>query len=40
MQNITPRLLDRLRMLADWQLRNLGYDPAEITAACLALEDD
>lgn len=23
------------RMLADWQLKQLGYNPKEVTAACL-----
>lgn len=26
--------LNRLRMLADWQLRELGHDPEEITRLC------
>jgi len=26
--------LKRLRMLADWQLRELGFDPASVTKAC------
>ena len=34
--NLTPRQLDRLCMLADWQLRRLGYSPERITALCLA----
>lgn len=37
--NITPRKLEQLRMLADWQLRNLGFDPAEVTAHCLAADE-
>jgi hypothetical protein len=28
------RKLEQLRMLADWQLRQLGYNPAEITRLC------
>lgn len=31
--------LERLRMLADWQLRQLGYDPAGICAACRLADD-
>ena len=31
---LTDRKLDELRMLMDWQLRELGYDPAEITRRC------
>ena len=26
--------LERLRMLMDWQLRRLGYDPTSVTEAC------
>lgn len=26
--------LNRLRMLADWQLKELGHDPAEISRLC------
>ncbi len=36
---MTRRKLEELRMLADWQLVQMGYDPIEITLACLALED-
>lgn len=32
--SFTPRTLERLRMLADWQIRQEGYDPDEITALC------
>lgn len=39
MKNITLRKLDQLRILADWQLVEAGYDPAEVTAACLAQEE-
>jgi len=28
------RKLEQLRMLADWQLRQMGYDPMEITRLC------
>jgi hypothetical protein len=35
---LTARKLEQLRMLADWQLVERGYDPAAITAACLALD--
>lgn len=31
---LTPAELNRLRMLADWQVRQEGYDPAEITRLC------
>jgi hypothetical protein len=27
-------LLEELRMLMDWQLRELGYDPQSINEAC------
>ncbi len=32
--NITAAKLDQLRMLADWQLRELGFDPQSVTVAC------
>lgn len=32
---VPRRWLERLRMLADWQLRQAGYCPASVTAACL-----
>jgi len=32
---VTTEGLRRLRMLADWQLVQLGYDPASITGASL-----
>ncbi len=35
---ISRRLLEQLRMLADWQLRERGIDPASVTAACLKAE--
>ena len=35
---MNDRKLDTLRMLADWQLRELGYDPAEITRLCLEMD--
>ena len=31
---ITGKKLNELRMLADWQLREMGFDPDSITAAC------
>ena len=31
---LSPRKLEQLRMLADWQLVRLGYDPTEITNLC------
>lgn len=36
---ITPLVLEQLRLLADWQLRELGYDPASVTQACLQRDD-
>lgn len=36
---MTRRKLEQLRMLADWQLVAEGYDPAVITAACLAVDN-
>jgi len=36
---MTPRKLEQLRMLADWQLRQLGYDPMEITRLCREVDD-
>lgn len=33
-KRINRLLLEQLRMLMDWQLRELGYDPASVTAAC------
>ena len=35
---LSPRKIEQLRMLADWQLVQQGYEPAAITAACLALD--
>jgi len=35
---INRRKLEQLRMLADWQLVRLGYDPADITARCMAAD--
>ncbi len=32
---IAVEKLNELRMLADWQLRQLGYCPESITQACL-----
>ena len=37
---MTDQKLEQLRMLADWQLRELGYDPAKVTAACLRKDED
>ncbi len=31
--------IKRLAMLADWQIRELGLDPKEVTAAVLDEED-
>ena len=36
---MTPRKLEQLRMLADWQLRELGYDPMEITRLCQEVDE-
>lgn len=36
--NVNDRKLSQLKMLADWQLRNLGYDPIEVTLECLKRE--
>ena len=36
---MTKRKLEQLRMLADWQLIQLGYDPAEITQLCQQADD-
>ena len=37
---ITFTLLSQLIRLADWQLTEMGYDPASITAAYLKLTDE
>ena len=31
---ITDEFLNRLRMLADWQIKEMGFDPDSITEAC------
>lgn len=36
---MAPRQLEKLRMLADWQLRELGHDPKEITRLCREKDD-
>ena len=36
---LSPRKLEQLRMLADWQLRAMGYDVAEITRLCNEADD-
>lgn len=33
------RKLEELRMLMDWQLRQLGYDPVVITRLCQQVDD-
>lgn len=33
-KRINRLLLEQLRMLMDWQLRNLGYEPMSINEAC------
>lgn len=35
----TNKTLDELRNLADWQLREMGIDPAEVTRQCLAADE-
>lgn len=32
-------VVEQLRMLMDWQIRNLGYDPDSINVACRDIED-
>lgn len=36
---ISEEQLNRLRMKADWQLRELGIDPVSVTIACQQLDD-
>jgi hypothetical protein len=39
-QKMVSRLrLEQLRMLMDWQLRRLGYDPDSVTALCLKADE-
>lgn len=33
-KRVTRLVLEQLRMLMDWQLRELGYDPQSVTEAC------
>lgn len=33
-KRINRLLLEQLRMLMDWQLRTLGYDPDSVSEAC------
>ncbi len=33
-------LLEQLRMMMDWQLRTLGYDPESINKACRQAEGE
>lgn len=33
-KRINRLLLEQLRMLMDWQLRELGYDPQSVNEAC------
>lgn len=33
-KRINRRTLEELRMLMDWQLRDLGYDPLSVNEAC------
>lgn len=35
---ITRKKLEELRMLADWQLRELGFEPITINNACRVAE--
>ena len=32
--SVTRRKLEQLRMLADWQIRQAGYEPASVNASC------
>ena len=36
---VTRQRLNQLRMLADWQLAELGFDPISINAACRAIDE-
>lgn len=33
-RRVSRAVLERLRMLRDWQLRERGYDPASVNVAC------
>lgn len=33
-RRVARGLLERLRMLTDWQLRAMGFDPASVNEAC------
>jgi hypothetical protein len=37
---ITREYLNRLRMLMDWQVRHMGFDPDSITVACLVEDEE
>jgi hypothetical protein len=37
---ITAEKLRELRMLADWQLKQMGIDPASVTAAQLSADEE
>jgi len=40
-EKLVSRLtLEQLRVLMDWQLRQLGYDPTSVTEACLKADDN
>ncbi len=36
---ITAKRLNELRMLAEWQLRELGIDPQSVNEACREYDD-
>jgi hypothetical protein len=38
-KRVGRQLLERLRMLMDWQLAALGYLPESVTAACLQADE-
>ena len=37
---VTRKELEVLRMQADWQLRQLGYDPTSVNSACREADND
>lgn len=39
-KNVSRHTLNQLRMLMDWQLRQLGYDPMSVTIACRKLDGE
>lgn len=38
-KSVNRWVLEGLRMLADWQLRELGYCPMSVTAACAKADE-